>query len=208
MFDVWSGLVVCVWWVECGLSCGLGGELAADRVEVDQGGGPGGLQSGFGAADVAALAGAVAVGEQAEQPLDPWSGAAEMLGGGWVFERLAGGEQQLLVRSPSSDLAPRVRRGSSGLRAGSRGTVALGSALARSRLGGADRRAVPGRASDRPGLEVDLEVALAQPALGDRALGHRGEHLDAALGQLGRGPDRSRRRCHRAPAAGPACSGG
>ena len=68
-----------------------------DRVEVDQGGGPGGLQAGFAGAEVAALAGAVAVGEQAEQPLDARPGAAQVLGGVGIIERLAGGDQQLFV---------------------------------------------------------------------------------------------------------------
>ena len=54
--------------------------MAGDRVEVDQRGGPRGLQSGLRAADVAALAGAVAVREQAEEPLDPWSGSSQVLG--------------------------------------------------------------------------------------------------------------------------------
>src|SRR4051794_12730481 len=72
---------------------GRRGEAASDRVEVDQRGGPGGLQSSFGAAEVAAFAGAVAVSKQAEQPLDPRSGAAQVLGGGGVLEGLAGGDQ-------------------------------------------------------------------------------------------------------------------
>src|SRR5688500_15005084 len=76
---------------------GLGGEVAADRVEVDQGGGPGGLQSCLGASDVAALAGAVAAGEQAEQPLDAGPGSAQVFGGVGVGECLAGGDQEVLV---------------------------------------------------------------------------------------------------------------
>ena len=88
---MWVGVLV----VRSG---GVGGEVAGDGVEVDQGGGPGGLQSGFGASDVAAFAGAVAVGEQAEQPLDARAGAAQVLGGVGVVERLAGGDQELLRR--------------------------------------------------------------------------------------------------------------
>jgi hypothetical protein len=75
----------------------VGGEVAADRVQVDQRGGPCGLQSCLSAADVAALAGAVAGGEQPEQPLDPRPGAAQVFGGRWVGEGLAGGDQQVLV---------------------------------------------------------------------------------------------------------------
>jgi hypothetical protein len=36
------------------------------------------------------------VGEQAEQPLDPGAGATQVPGGGWVVERLAGGDEELL----------------------------------------------------------------------------------------------------------------
>jgi hypothetical protein len=84
-----------------GLSGWLGGEVAADRVEVDQSGGPGGLQSGFGACDVAALAGAVVSGEQAEQPLDPRPRSAQVFGGVGVGECSAGAKAAGL----------RVRRG-------------------------------------------------------------------------------------------------
>ena len=67
--------------VGTGLSCVVEGESVPNRVEIDKRSGPGGLQSCFGAADVAALASAVAVGEQSEQPFDPWPAAPEMLSG-------------------------------------------------------------------------------------------------------------------------------
>jgi hypothetical protein len=43
---------------------------------------------------------------------------------------------------------------------------------------------VPGGASDRAGIEIDIEVALADAVLGDHAVGHRGEDIHVALGQL------------------------
>ena len=42
-----------------------------------------------------------------------------------------------------------------------------------------------GWAGDRAGVDVDREVALAQTAVDDLALGDRGEHVDISLGQLG-----------------------
>jgi len=68
------------------------GESVTDRVEIDQRGCPVRLQSGLGAADVAALAGAVAVGEQPEEPLDPRPAATKMLGGVSVSEGSTSGE--------------------------------------------------------------------------------------------------------------------
>ena len=47
-------------------------------MQVDQDGGPDGLQVAFRAAVVAALAGVVAVDDQAEEPFDAWSGAFEV----------------------------------------------------------------------------------------------------------------------------------
>jgi hypothetical protein len=79
-----------------GWSAGLGREPVSDRVQIDQGGGPEGLQAGLGGTDVAGLAVSLAVGEQAEQPLDPGAGATQVPGGGWVVERLAGGDEELL----------------------------------------------------------------------------------------------------------------
>ena len=137
-------------------------------------------------ADVAALAGAVAVGEQAEQALDPRAGAAQVLGGGRVVERLAGGDQQLLV-GRDADLAASAR--------GRDATLAQRAARRRPGLGearpavagglGADRRDLAGRAGHRADVEVDVEVALGQAAFVGRRLGHRGQHLDRALGELG-----------------------
>jgi hypothetical protein len=71
----------------------LGGQVAADRVEVDQRGGPGDLQAGLAGADVAAFACFVAVCEQAEQPLNARAGAPEVLGRDRVIERSASGDQ-------------------------------------------------------------------------------------------------------------------
>jgi hypothetical protein len=79
------------------VSGGLDCQTVGDRVEVDEGGGPGGLQTCFGAPDVPALAGPVTVSEQAEQPLDPRPGAAQVLGYVWIIERSFRGDQQLLV---------------------------------------------------------------------------------------------------------------
>src|ERR1035441_1733769 len=81
---------------EPGLSGGLEGELVADRVEVDYGGGPCCLQSDLCAADGPGLAGVGAVCERAEQPPRPRPGAAEVRGGGGIVERLPGGDQELL----------------------------------------------------------------------------------------------------------------
>lgn len=72
-------------------------EVTTDRVEVHQRGGPAGLQLGFVAADVPAFAGAVAVSEQAEEPLDPGSRVPQVRGGHGISERLAGGDQELFV---------------------------------------------------------------------------------------------------------------
>ena len=66
-------------------------------MEVDEYGGPGGLEAGFAFASVAALAGVVAVDEQAEQPFNPWAGPAEVLAGRWVFERFAAGLQEVFA---------------------------------------------------------------------------------------------------------------
>ena len=68
--------------------------MVPDRVEIDQGGGPGGLEAGFRRPQVAGFAGFVAVGEQAEQPLDPRPGAAQVFGGLRVVQGLAGGDQR------------------------------------------------------------------------------------------------------------------
>jgi hypothetical protein len=55
--------------------------LGCGPVEIDQRGTGGGLQSGFGAGDAPALAGAAAVDDETEQPLDPRS---KMLGIGRI----------------------------------------------------------------------------------------------------------------------------
>jgi hypothetical protein len=170
-------------WQRSRLSGGVGRELVADRVEVDYGGCPRGLQSALGAGDVSGLAGVVAVGEQAERPLDPGSCSAEVLGGRGILERLARGDQQRFL-GVELDLPARLGRAAAVLER----TLAAGHAgeeRARDTRGGrAGRHGVPRRAGDRAGLRVDLEVTLAQPSFGDRRLWHRGEHIDLALGQL------------------------
>ena len=49
---------------------GLGSQGGADRVEVDEDGGPEGLEGGFSAAEIATFASVVAVNDQREQSLD------------------------------------------------------------------------------------------------------------------------------------------
>src|SRR5215211_6640733 len=73
--------------------------MAPDRVQIDECGGPGGLQLGLPAAQVAALARPIAVREQAEQALDARARAAQVLGGVGIVERLTRGDQELLVGS-------------------------------------------------------------------------------------------------------------
>jgi hypothetical protein len=59
--------------------CGLGSQGGSDRVEVDQNDGPDGLERRFSGSEVPALAGVVAVNDQSEQPLDPWSCVVEVI---------------------------------------------------------------------------------------------------------------------------------
>jgi hypothetical protein len=66
-------------------------------VEIDEDGGPGGLQAGFALASVAALAGVVAVDEQAEQSLDQRPGAAQAFGRRRVLERFAPGLEEVFA---------------------------------------------------------------------------------------------------------------
>jgi hypothetical protein len=68
------------------VSSGLGSEGGSDWVQVDQDGGPDGLQRCFLGAEVSALAGVVAVDDQAEEPFDARSGAFEVLALGRVGE--------------------------------------------------------------------------------------------------------------------------
>lgn len=127
-----------------GLSCVVEGEPVPDRVEVDQGGGPCGLQSRFGAAEVAALASTVAVSEQSEQPLDPWSAAPEMLCCGWVSEGLAGGEQQFVVVA-ELDLAASASRAALSLQRTPAADLRREARLAKAVRGNRDRDGVAGR---------------------------------------------------------------
>src|SRR5438034_11829801 len=79
-------------------------------MEVDEDGGPDGLEAGFTSASVAALAGVVAVDEQAEQPFNPWAGPAEVLAGRWVFERFAAGLQEVFAAADLELPAASARR--------------------------------------------------------------------------------------------------
>ncbi len=55
--------------------CGLGPQGGSDWVEIDENGGPEGLQGGFSSSEVAALASVVAMDEESEQALDAWPDA-------------------------------------------------------------------------------------------------------------------------------------
>src|SRR3954452_3673640 len=83
----------------------LASQRGADRVQVDQDGGPDGLEFGFAAAAVAAGAGVLAIGHQAEQPLDAWSGALEVLVLDGVGERLQCGLAEVFAAT-DANLAP------------------------------------------------------------------------------------------------------
>jgi hypothetical protein len=59
-------------------------DVGCDRVEVDEDGGPDGLERRFASPEVAALAPSVAVDDEPEQPLDSRPGALEMVALGGV----------------------------------------------------------------------------------------------------------------------------
>jgi hypothetical protein len=104
------------------------------------------------------------VGEQAEQPLDPGAGATQVLGGLGVVERLAGGDPLLLVRLDRDRPAAAGRLDTA---CSQRAAIAGGLGEARAPPAGGldpDRRDLAGRASHRPGIEVDIELALGDPA--------------------------------------------
>ena len=65
---------------------GLGSEGGADWVQVDEDGCPHGLEGCFSSSAVAALAGVVAVDDQAEEPFDAWPCLFEVGEFGWVGE--------------------------------------------------------------------------------------------------------------------------
>jgi hypothetical protein len=77
----------------------------------------------------------------------------------------APGAAAVLQRTCAADLAGEVRTAEPGLR-------------------DADLDGLPGRAGDRAGLQVDLELSLAEAILCDLALWDRGEHLHITLGQF------------------------
>ena len=84
-------------WLGSGSSCALAHQSVADRIEVHQRSCPFGLEPRFLAADVPTFPRSIAVCEQAEEPLDPWAGSAQVLRRGGVSERVAAGDQKLLV---------------------------------------------------------------------------------------------------------------
>ena len=137
----------------------LSGQLAGDRVEVDQRCGPRGLQSGLRAADVAGLASAVPMREQAQEPLDPRSCASEVLGGGRIGERLTARQEKVLVwtqidlTSPASGATTRFERALAADRCRE-------TRLAKPGLGRADRDGLPARTGDRASVQVDRELVL------------------------------------------------
>jgi hypothetical protein len=141
--------------------------------------------SGLGAAEVAALARAVADGEQAEQPLDPRPAATQVLGRFGVVERLAGGDQQRFVgRDQDLSSAARGRDAAIAQRAGVAGRPGERRAALAGGLG-ADHCAVAGRTGHAADTEIDPKVVLGQPPVLDWRLRDRGENVDLALGQLG-----------------------
>jgi hypothetical protein len=77
----WLGVVSVSGWV---VLCRLGSEGGSDRVEVDEDGGPDGLERRLALPEVAALAPPVAVDDESEQPFDSWSGAREMVAFGGI----------------------------------------------------------------------------------------------------------------------------
>ena len=114
-------------------------------------------------------------------------------GGGAMVERLARGDHELFVGAMRVDLARSAGRARRNDRAGGRrGGAGLGEARATLAGGlGGDLRELPGRAGHRPGVQIEVKVALGQAALDDRRLGHGREDIDVAVGQLGahrRGP--------------------
>jgi hypothetical protein len=66
------------------LLCSLGPQGGSDWVEVDEDGGPNGLEPRFSGPEVAALAPSVAVDDESEQPLDSRPGALEMVALGGI----------------------------------------------------------------------------------------------------------------------------
>src|ERR687891_1238864 len=97
LFDLWSAAL-----------CGLSSERGSDRVEVDEDGGPEGLERRFARPEVAALAPVVAVDDQSEQPLDQWPGTSQMVTFGGDGEGLQGGLAQVFA-SADPDRPPSTR---------------------------------------------------------------------------------------------------
>ena len=108
------GRVVSWWWGSAFVPgavplCRLCPQGSPDRVQVDEDCRPGCLEGGLAPAAVAALAGAVAVHEQGEQPLDQRAAAAQVLARRGIFERLAAGLEEVLP--PSEADRPEAVRG-------------------------------------------------------------------------------------------------
>ena len=172
--------------VRRGRSGGLGGQVAGDRVEVDQCGGPGGLQAGLGASEVAALAGAVAVrraGRAAARSAAGCGAGARPRPG----RRAPGGRRSAAPRRAAMRICRLPRAGATQR---SRSAHARSAALAKrarrwpegSRTTGRSGR--PGRSPCRPRGRWRSRAWPSRPGLPSRP-GHRREDVDAALGQLG-----------------------
>ena len=153
-----------------------------DRVEIDQGGGPTGLESTFGATDVPVLARAVAVGEHSDKAFDSRPRATQVFFGVGILQSSASGLEQILATGDRQLAAAGVGRTTRLQRA----VVAAPDAEVDHALTVTtrllwDRDHVTLRAGDGASLQVDLELALADPLLANLALWHAGQYLDAAL---------------------------
>jgi hypothetical protein len=82
------------------------------------------------------------------------------------------------------DLAARASRAAGRFQRAVGARAASEARAARPRRGGADLDGVPGGAGDRAGVQIDLEIVLAQATLDNLALRDRGEHVDITLGEL------------------------
>ena len=86
--------------------CRVGSQDGCDRVEVDEDGGPEGLEGRFALPEVATLAALIAVDDGSEQPLDPWSYAFEMVELGGIGERLKRGLAEIFPPADPYSAAP------------------------------------------------------------------------------------------------------
>jgi hypothetical protein len=100
VIGIGGGWLFGAWVCWLGISSGLEGESVSDRVEIDQRCLPTRPAIAPWRCRCSSLASAVAVGEQSEQPFDPWSAAPEMLCCGCSAR----------ARRPPRDLPQRPRR--------------------------------------------------------------------------------------------------